>query len=74
MVPFRVYHFPGGTQRLPRIVGVAKAKELIFTGRMLSGTEAFHIGLVNSVVDQNATGDAAFLKALQLGEEILPQV
>jgi enoyl-CoA hydratase/carnithine racemase len=36
----------GATQRLPRIVGLAKAKELIFTGKMLSGEEASSIGLV----------------------------
>ena len=40
----------GGTQRLPRIVGVARAKELIFTARRLSAREALELGLVSQVV------------------------
>ena len=40
----------GGTQRLMRLVGPAKAKELVFTGKMVSAEEALQLGLVNSVI------------------------
>ena len=40
----------GGTQRLMRIVGIAKAKELVYTGRMVKAEEAREMGLVNSIV------------------------
>ncbi|XP_040852058.1 enoyl-CoA hydratase domain-containing protein 2, mitochondrial-like isoform X2 [Ochotona curzoniae] len=63
----------GGTQRLPRCLGVALAKELIFTGRRLSGVQAHQLGLVNHAVDQNEEGDAAYHRACALAREILPQ-
>lgn len=62
----------GGTQRLPRIIGPAKAKELIYTSRIVDGEEAMKIGLVNQVVPQNKTGDAAYEAALSIAREILP--
>jgi 3-hydroxypropionyl-coenzyme A dehydratase len=40
----------GGTQRLSRIIGPAKAKEMIFTGKMINADEAYNIGLVNDVI------------------------
>ncbi|CAJ1060063.1 enoyl-CoA hydratase domain-containing protein 2%2C mitochondrial [Xyrichtys novacula] len=63
----------GGSQRLPRTIGITLAKELIFTGRCVGGLSALQMGLVNRSVDQNQTGDAAYREALSLAREILPQ-
>lgn len=63
--------FPGagGSQRLPLLIGVARAKELIYTGRIISGTEAARIGLVNCVVDSEVM--SAYQKSLEIASEIL---
>lgn len=56
----------GGTQRLPRLVGLAKAKELIFTSARLNAKEALSIGLVNHCVPSGE----AFAKALEIAAKI----
>ena len=67
--------FPaGGTQRLPRCIGVSLAKELIFAARVVDGLEACRLGLVNHSVEQNPSGDSAYLRALALAREFNPQV
>lgn len=44
----------GGTQRLMRLVGPSRAKELVFTGKMISAEQAFQIGLINKMVSLTA--------------------
>jgi len=61
----------GGTQRLPRIIGMGRAMELIITGRVIDAQEALRIGLVNEVVPRGTSLD----RALELAAFIcdLPQ-
>jgi enoyl-CoA hydratase/carnithine racemase len=56
----------GGTQRLPRLIGVTKAKELILTGRRISAEDALDMGLVSKVVPRSSLME----EARSLAEEI----
>ncbi|MFJ8065299.1 enoyl-CoA hydratase/isomerase family protein [Psychrobacillus sp. NPDC096426] len=60
--------FPGagGTQRLPRLIGKARAKEMIFTGESISAEEAERIGLVNHVVPKGTSLE----KAMEIANKI----
>ena len=58
----------GGTQRLPRAVGKAKAMDLTLTGRMMEATEAERAGLVSRVVPLDKLQDEALGAALQICE------
>jgi enoyl-CoA hydratase len=64
----------GGTQRLPRSVGKAKAMDLILTGRMMDAVEAERAGLVARVVSAEKLMDEALGAAAQIAEHSLPSV
>jgi len=64
----------GGTQRLPRAVGKAKAMDLVLTGRIMDAAEAERAGLVSRVVSADKLIDEALAAAAQIAEFSLPSV
>jgi len=58
----------GGTQRLPRLIGPAKAKELVFTGRFVKADEALALGIADRVVPDTDVYSAAVAMASQWAE------
>ncbi|KAG0043097.1 hypothetical protein BGZ83_011833 [Gryganskiella cystojenkinii] len=58
----------GGTQRLPRLIGIPKAKELIFSSKILNSASAKEYGILNHAV----TEKSGYNKALEVAHEILP--
>lgn len=60
----------GGTQRMLRILGPAKTKELVFTGEMIAADEALKIGLVNKVVSLDTKSDVLIRSSEEDEEQI----
>jgi len=62
-----------GVQLLPLIVGEKRAREMLFTGKLLSGEEAYEIGLVNRVVEDEMVEEEARKLAIHIIENASPQ-
>ena len=69
---FGVPLIDGGTVRLPRLIGLSRALDLMLTGRAVTAAEAFSIGLANRVVKKGEAREAAEALALEIAN--VPQV
>jgi enoyl-CoA hydratase len=58
-VTLGIYPAAGGTWRLPRLIGLGRAKDLVFTGRILGGEEAYALGLFERLVDDGEAVESA---------------
>jgi enoyl-CoA hydratase len=56
----------GGTQRLPRVIGLSKAKEMMITGRQVKAEEAFRIGLADELVSSESLHERALAMAAEV--------
>ena len=59
----------GGTQRLARLIGINKAKELILTGKIISATEALQMGMVNRIVPSEKLMQEVMITAENIAEK-----
>jgi enoyl-CoA hydratase len=59
----------GGTQRLPRLIGMNMAKEIVFTGKMISALEAEKIGLVNKVIPHDQLMEEVITTAKEIASK-----
>ncbi len=57
----------GGTQRLPRIIGLGRAMDLILTGKLINAEEAYNIGLINYIAENGRSLE----KAIEIAENII---
>jgi len=62
----------GGTQRLARLIGIGRAKELVFTGELIDAQRAYEIGLVNKVVPPERLMEEAQKIAFKIANKSLP--
>ena len=64
-----LYPAAGGIYRLPKVIGLAKAYELMYTGDTINADEAFRLGLINKVVSKGKTVEAAIEMAEKIAKK-----